>query len=365
MRLEALKIVEQFQTRGTLQNIEPYGSGFIHDTYLAVFISGGVIYRFILQKFNRSIFKQPPLVMDNIVRVTDHLREKLKSTQPDDWQRRTLSPVPASSGFFYSRDAEGEYWRMYEFIEGGATFDKLEKPQQAFEAARAFGSFQAMLADLPAPRLHETIPDFHNTPKRLRDFQKALETDPLNRAKEAKPEIQFAIEQESIAPVLLDLHEKGEIPERVTHNDSKITNVIFDADSGEGLCVIDLDTVTPGLSLYDFGDMARSMGCPVLEDEEDLDKVYIHQPLYRHLAGGYLSGAGEALTKTEKENLVFGAILICYEQGLRFLGDYILGDPYYKTKYPGENLRRARVQFKLTRSLIENKEELQGIVNIL
>jgi hypothetical protein len=363
MHPQAEKIVENFRIKGCLQGIEPFGSGYIHDTFIAVFDLKGNISRFILQRFNRSVFTDPPSVMENIVRVTDHLREKLKSRHPRDWKRRTLSPVPDRSGYFYFQDQEGEYWRMYEFIEGGATFDTVNDPKQAFQAARAFGSFQKLLSDLPLPRLHETIPDFHNTPKRLEDFKDALDSDPLDRALTAEPEISFAMKHESIAPVLIDLHEKGEIPERVTHNDAKINNVIFDAVSGEGICVIDLDTVMPGLALYDFGDMVRSMGCPMLEDEEDLSKVYIHIPLFAQLAGGYLSGAGEILTKTEKQYLVFGAKLICYEQGLRFLTDYLLGDPYYKITYPVQNLRRTRTQLNLVESLIEKEEDLQIIAN--
>lgn len=363
MHPQAARIVGKFSINGNLQTVQPFGSGYIHDTYLAVFDLNGKISRSILQKFNRSVFKEPFLVMENIVRVTDHLGKKLKSNYPDDWKRRTLSPLPTFEGSFCFQDHDGEFWRMYEFIEGGATFDMVGNPAQAFGAARAFGSFQGILSDLPHPRLHETIPDFHNTPKRLRDFKKALESDPLNRAQSAKPEISFALIHESISPVLIDLHKQGMIPERVTHNDTKINNVIFDADSGEGICVIDLDTVMPGLSLYDFGDMVRSMGCPILEDEEDLSKVYIHIPLFTQLAKGYLSGAGEILTKTEKEHLVFGAKLICFEQGLRFLTDYLLGDPYYKTRYPAENLKRTRTQLKLVESLIEKEEDLLSIVN--
>jgi Ser/Thr protein kinase RdoA (MazF antagonist) len=241
----------------------------------------------------------------------------------------------------------GNFWRAFHFIEGTRTVDVVESPAQAFQVAQAFGRFQKLLADLPAPRLHDTIPDFHHTPKRFAALEKAIAADAFNRSASAKAEIDFALRHQAICSALL----AAQLPERVTHNDTKLNNVLLDAATGEGLCVIDLDTVMPGLALYDFGDLVRSAANPAREDEHDLAKVEMEFPLFEALLRGYLSGAGNFLTTAEKSLLPIAGQVIAFELGLRFLTDFLEGDAYFKTHRAGQNLDRCRVQFKLVESM--------------
>jgi aminoglycoside phosphotransferase (APT) family kinase protein len=250
---------------------------------------------------------------------------------------------------------------VYRFIERARTYDTVGSPQQAFQAAKAFGQFQKMLVDLPAPQLHDTIPDFHNTPKRFMAFERTLAADAADRAVLAKPEIDFAFAHQSIAGVLLDAH----LPERVTHNDTKFNNVMLDDAAGEGICVVDLDTVMPGLALYDFGDMVRTATSPADEDEPDLSKVTMQFPMFEALARGYLSSAGNFLTQSERQYLAFAGKLITFEQGIRFLTDYLAGDTYYKVHRDGHNLDRCRTQFKLVESIEQQEEKMDLLVSEL
>jgi Ser/Thr protein kinase RdoA (MazF antagonist) len=250
---------------------------------------------------------------------------------------------------------------MFVFIENSRSCDTLETPDQAFQAAKAFGQFQKQLADLPEPRLHETIPHFHDTPKRFAAFEQSIAADTWNRAATVKAEIEFAYRRESLASSLLDLHAQGKMPERTTHNDTKINNILFDRGTNEGLCVIDLDTAMPGLPLYDFGDMVRTATCFAAEDERDLSKVELQMPFYEALVQGYLSAADKFLNRTEKTHLALAGKLITFEQGLRFLADYLAGDSYYKIQREGHNLDRCRTQFKLVES-IERQEEAMNEV---
>jgi Ser/Thr protein kinase RdoA (MazF antagonist) len=258
-------------------------------------------------------------------------------------------------------DAEGNHWRAYRFIERARTFDAVETTEQAFQAARAFGRFQQLLAGLPAPRLRDTIPDFHNTPKRFAALEHAIAADVAGRAKLAVKEIEFALERKSIAGVLLDAN----LPERVTHNDTKFSNVLMDDATGEGICVVDLDTVMPGLALYDFGDMVRTTTSPAMEDERDLSKVTMQFPMFEALVRGYLESAGELLTKAEKQHLAFSGKLITFEQGVRFLADYLAGDTYYKVHHEGHNLDRSRTQFKLIESIEKQEEKMERLVEAI
>jgi aminoglycoside phosphotransferase (APT) family kinase protein len=255
-------------------------------------------------------------------------------------------------------DAEGNYWRAYRFVEGASAYDAVESTEQAFQAAKAFGRFQKLLAGLPAPRLHDTIPDFHHTPKRFMALEQAIAADVAGRDLLAKPEIAFAFAHQSIAGVLLDAN----LPERVTHNDTKFNNVLLDDATGEGLCVIDLDTVMPGLALYDFGDMVRTTTSPAQEDERDLSRVTMQFPMFEALARGYLSEAGDFLTHAEKQHLVFSGKSIAFEQGVRFLADYLAGDTYYKVHRDGHNLDRCRTQFKLVESIEHQEERMERLV---
>ena len=297
--------------------------------------------------------------MENIQRVTTHLGKKCAGHS--DQSRRVLTLIPTRDGLAYHRDAEGNIWRAYIFIEHARTFDAVESAAQAFKAAQAFGQFQKLLADLPAPRLHDTIPDFHHTPKRYVALEKAIQADAANRVRLAQPEIEFALRHQAICRVLLDAH----LPERVTHNDTKFNNVMLDDATGEGICVIDLDTVMPGLALYDFGDMVRTTTSPAKEDERDLSKVKMQFPMFEALARGYLSSAAEFLTPAEKKWLPFSGKLITFEIGLRFLTDFLAGDVYFKVHRDGHNLDRCRTQFKLVESITQQEEQMNQLVESL
>lgn len=348
------EISGNFNIAGDFVSADHYGSGHINDTFAAVFNQGGTKVRYILQRINHNVFRNPPALMDNIDRVTSHLHEKLSAG--GEASRRALSLIRSRNGLSYHLDKDGNFWRSYVFVEDAKTYNIIETEEQAFQAAKAFGEFQKYLVDLPGKRLCETIPDFHNTPKRFESFEKALAADSFNRAKSAKAEIEFALRHKDVSTLLLNLNREGKIPERITHNDTKLNNVLLDSKTGEAICVIDLDTVMPGLALYDFGDLVRTSTSPAAEDEKDLCKVKMQMRMYKALVEGYLSTAKDFLTKTEIEHLAFSGKLITLEIGLRFLTDYISGDTYFKIHREGHNLDRCRTQFKLV-SLIEEQEE--------
>ncbi len=352
----AAAVARQFQIGGELLNAAPYGSGHINDTYCVVFHQAGTQARYILQRINRNVFRNPLALMQNIQRVTSHLAVRLAG-EPD-CGRRVLTLIPAHDGQAWHVDAENDYWRMYRFIENARTYDAVESPEQAFQAARAFGLFQNLLADLPAPRLHDTIPDFHHTPKRFAALLRAIAADAVGRAGTAHREIDFALAHQPITSVLLN----ADLPERVTHNDTKFNNVMLDDRTGEGICVIDLDTVMPGLALYDFGDMVRTTTSPAPEDEQDLAKVQMQFPMFEALVRGYLGAAGGVLTKQEKHYLAFSGKLITFEIGIRFLADYLAGDTYFKVHREGHNLDRCRTQFKLIESIEQQEQKMQRLV---
>ena len=343
-----------------LAEFELYGSGHINETYRVVFKVNGQDDVYIFQKLNTNIFRNPDLLMENMSRVLKHCEAKLAG-KPDQ-ARRCIHLVPTRDGKMLCRTADGSCWRAYHFIGGASTYNILETEEQAYQAARAFGAFQMMLADLPGKRLHEIIPNFHNTPSRYADFAKALAADKAGRADLCRPEIEFAKKVAWMAPVLVDLQAKGELPERITHNDTKLNNVLLDDKTGEGICVIDLDTIMPGLSLYDFGDMVRTSVSPAAEDETDLSKVQARAGVFRALVKGYLEGAQGCLTKKEMEMLPFSGILITYEIGLRFLADFLDGDVYFRTARPNHNLDRCRTQFTLVQRLMEKEAELNAVV---
>jgi len=349
-------IAYEFQIAGDFVSAESFGSGHINDTYRVIFAYGGGQHRYILQRLNHTVFPKPLAVMENLQRVTAHLAQKFAG-QPDA-VRRALALVSARDGKFFYHDATGNFWRVFPFIERTRTVDVVETPAQAFAAAQAFGQFQKMLADLPTPRLHETIPDFHHTPKRFAALEKAVAADTGNRATLAKPEIEFALRHRAICGVLLDAN----LPERVTHNDTKINNVLLDAATGAGVCVIDLDTVMPGLALYDFGDMVRSMTNPAAENDHDLAKVEMQFPAFEGLLRGYLSSAADFLTPAEKNLLPVSGAVIAFELGLRFLTDFLNGDVYFKTRRAGENLNRCRAQFKLFESIRRQETVMQKLL---
>ena len=355
-RFDISAVARQFQIYGEFMEAAPYGSGHINDTFCVVFNQAGARVRYILQRINHKIFQDPPALMENIQRATAHLASKLAGAP--DVNRRALTLIPAREGAACVLDGSGNYWRTYLFIEGARTYDAVQSPGQAFEAAKAFGRFQKLLADLPAPRLHDTIPDFHHTPKRFAAFEAAVEEDMVNRAHLAKAEIEFALKHKPIVGVLLD----AGLPERVTHNDTKLNNVMLDEATSEGICVIDLDTVMPGLALYDFGDMVRTATSSAKEDERDLSRVKMQFPMFEALARGYLASAAEFLTRAEKSFLPFSGKLITFEIGLRFLRDFLCGDSYFKVHRENHNLDRCRAQFKLMESITQQEEQMAKLI---
>ena len=300
--------------------------------------------------------------MENMRKVTAHLWNKLRDTGEQDPSRRCLRLIPMMDGKFLYRDSDGNYWRTMDCISGVETFDRVKKPEQAFQAALAFGHFQRLLLDFPATDLHDTIPDFHNTRRRFERFLEVLDADPADRASQIPEEVRFLKEHELEASRLLDLQDRGELPLRVTHNDTKLNNVLFDGETGEGICVVDLDTVMPGLSLYDFGDLVRTAATTAAEDERDLNKVRMDIQLFRELVRGYLDALGGALEDQEIRNLAFSARLITMEIGMRFLTDFLEGDIYFKIHRESHNLDRARNQFQLVRSMEAQVDEMETVV---
>ncbi len=339
----------------------PYGCGHINDTFRADFQQNGRIKRYIVQRINKNIFKEPEKVMENIGRVTRFLRKRIIEAGGDP-ERQTLNIIPAKSGRDFAVTEDGEYWRVYVFIEGASIYETAEDASLIYAANKAFGNFQEMLSRLPGGRLHETIPDFHNTKKRFRNFVEVLEEDPLNRAASAKPEIDFYLKREPVASVIINALQSGEIPERITHNDTKLNNVLIDDATREGICVLDLDTVMPGSALYDFGDSVRIGACTAAEDEPNLDKVGIDLKLFECLTRGYLDAAKDFLTRKEIELLPFSAIVMAFECGMRFLTDYLNGDTYFKTSRPLHNLERCRTQMKITSEMEKSFGKMQAVV---
>ena len=359
------EVSTQFQIYGEIQHAEPCKIGHINETYTATYNQGGTLVRYIHQKINRTVFHDPVSLMDNVMRVTTHIRNRIAQQGGKDVTRRSLTVVPARDGKPYCRNSAGEYWRTFVFIESVQTFEAVQTPAQAYEAGSAFGKFQHLLVDLPGGRLTETIPDFHNTRKRFAALQKAVADDHCNRAKTAAAEIQFALTHEEIVDVLLNAQTRGEIPERITHNDTKFNNVMLDVETGREMCVVDLDTVMPGLVLYDFGDMVRTTTSSTLEDELDLAKVQMQMPMFESLTRGYVSAVAPFLTSAEKSYLVFAGKLITFTIGIRFLTDFLVGDAYFRVHRPHHNLDRCRTQFKLVESITQQEEAMQKFAESL
>ncbi|MCG2679429.1 MAG: aminoglycoside phosphotransferase family protein [Kiritimatiellae bacterium] len=353
---------EQFQISGTWVDAVPYGNGHINDTYLVQWQVNGKPANTIQQRINHVVFKNPPHLMDNIIRVTGHLQGKLNGTPGHNANRETLIVIPTRSNHSYFQDADGNYWRMYVFVQDAITVDVCSNPVQAFEASKAFGNFQAQLADLPGGRLHDTIPYFHHTPRRFQTLEDAIQKDSCNRCAAARKEIDFCLAHRPMASIITNLIENGHMPERITHNDTKINNVMIDNRTGQGVCVIDLDTVMTGCALYDFGDMVRTMPATSEEDERDLNKVTLDIGLFEALTRGYLEGARSFLSSIETEHLVVAGRVITLTIGIRFLTDYLLGDVYFKIHRPDHNLDRARVQFKMIESMEQSETAMNAVV---
>jgi hypothetical protein len=358
-------IVARFDIPGRLVTSAPLGFGHINASHVLACAVGPRTDCYLLQRINDAIFRAPEPLMANIARVTAHIAAGLRARGTPDVARRVLTLVPSTAGATFVRDASGAYWRVYRFIEGTRVYEAVARPAQAEHAGFAFGEFQQQLVDLPAPPLHETIPDFHHTPLRFAALARAVAADAGGRRATAEREIAFALQRREAAGALVALQTGGQIPTRIVHNDAKITNVLFDAQTDAALCVTDLDTVMPGLSLYDFGDMVRSMTCTAAEDEPDVRRIVVEPELFAGLARGYLAAAGAFLTPVERTHLVTAGQIITLEQGVRFLTDYLQGDAYYRTSGPDHNLVRARAQFALVQSLEGHARELQAIVHDL
>lgn len=350
-----------FDMRADFVHAHPHGSGHINDTYCATFDQAGRHVRYVVQRINHKVFKQPLQVMENIERVTRHALATLQAAGHPEAHRRTLTCIPSRDGRPCATDAEGNYWRVYPFIEGARGHDVLETNEQAWQAARAFGEFQKLAATLGGERLHETIPDFHHTPKRLAALEEAISRNSAGRAAEVGAEIEFARSRAADCSRITDLISTGAIPERVAHNDTKLNNVLLDDTTAEGVCVIDLDTTMPGSVLHDFGDLVRSATPASREDDPDPAGAVVRLDRFEALVRGYLSSAS-FLNAAERENLAFSGKLITLEVGIRFLTDYLDGDVYFKTKRPGHNLDRCRNQFAYARALERNMAEMEEVV---
>lgn len=355
------EFIEHFCLKGDLVKAEPYGSGHINDTYRLTFETDGKQEHFILQRMNKDIFKKPVELMENIMGVTLWLKKKIDA-YGGDARRETLNVIKADDGKSYYIDNSGEYWRVYLYIEDATSFDKVENENDFYQSAVAFGKFQCLLADYPAKTLHETIPGFHDTVKRYQTFEKAVADDICSRAQSVQEEILFVREHEYLTHVLGDLLESGELPLRVTHNDTKLNNIMIDNASGTGICVIDLDTVMPGLSVNDFGDSIRFGASTGAEDETDLSKIECDLGLFETYAKGYIEGCGGSLTEKEIEMLPMGAIVMTFECGIRFLADYLVGDVYFKIHKEEHNLDRCRTQFKLVADMLQKLPKMKEII---
>lgn len=348
-------IMEQFVIGS---KIAPYGNGHINGTYSVE------VPRLLLQRINTDVFKNPDELMENIETVTDFLREKIIAAGGDP-DRETLRIIKTVDGKNYYCDKWGNVYRMYRFVENTKIIDSEKSYDNIYHAGKGFGHFQKMLSDFPVEKLHETIPNFHHTPKRVEALKLAIEEDKVGRAKNIEKEIAFALEHAKIADVVVSRMETGEVPVRVTHNDTKINNILFDRDSGEAVCVIDLDTVMPGSMLYDFGDALRMGASTGEEDEVDLYKVRFDKEAFRVFARGYLEELGNDLTPAEIELLPISAALLTYECGIRFLTDYLNGDTYFRVHREHHNLDRARNQFKLVSDILQMQNDLKAIIDDL
>jgi len=353
----ASAVVERFAIEGSVERIERVTHGHINATWQVNCASR----RYILQRINRLVFHQPDQVMENILRVTDHLHRRIRALGGDP-ARETLTLIPTRSGGWFHTDPQGDVWRVYNFIEGAETCPRGGDLDKARQGAAAFGRFQALLEDLPGENLHETIPNFHHTPKRLEAFRRAAERDSVGRLARAQDAARALLERAGQAGQVVEALARGDLPWRVTHNDTKLDNVLLDTVTGRGLCVIDLDTVMPGSLVYDFGDMVRMGASAAAEHEPDLDKVFLDVARFEQMALGYLGEVHGLLAAVERNLLVFGVWLITFEQALRFLTDYLNGDTYYRVAYPEHNLVRARAQIKMLAEYEGSRDLMESVI---
>lgn len=353
--------IKEFCFVGSLVDFRSFGNGHINDTYLVRFRDGGKTRKYILQRINSGVFKEPEKVMDNIIGVTEFLRERIIKNGGDP-ERETLTVIKTKNNKGYFVDGYGDFWRAFIFIADAVSLDLPEDNNDFYQSAVAFGNFQRQLGDYPIEKLYETIKDFHNTPIRYENFLKALEKNASGRADTALPEIEFVKARKDFTTVLEDSFKKGILPKRVTHNDTKINNVMLDKDTREPVCVVDLDTIMLGYSVNDFGDSIRFGASTAAEDERDLEKVHFDINLFETYTRGFLNGCGGVLTPYEVMLLPEGAKMMTLECGMRFLTDYLDGDTYFKTDYPEHNLVRCRTQFKLVEEMEQQWDKMKEIV---
>ena len=354
---QILNAIKNFDLRGTTRGCIPYGNGHINDTFLVICDGeNGEEYKYVLQSVNSNVFKKPEQVMENIEKVTEYLKGIVSNP------REVLTLIRTFNNQTFYNDKDGNCWRMYNYVDDSICLDRPEDINDFYQCAVAFGKFQRYLTDFPADTLHETIPDFHNTPKRYENFLKAVEEDKCGRVASVKEEIEFVKNRKEFYSVLLDSYKEGKLPLRVSHNDTKSNNVMLDAETHNALCVIDLDTIMPGFSVTDFGDAIRFGASTAAEDEKDLSKVNLSLEMFKVYTEGFLEGCGGELPDSEIMLLPEGAKMMTIECGMRFLTDYLEGDTYFKTAYSDHNLDRCHTQFKLVADMEEHWEEMKNIV---
>ena len=353
-------ICNQFNINGEFQSYKQITYGHINSTFLVKFLEEGNVKEYIVQRINSYVFKNPFAVMSNIQAVTNHINKKNEKSSS---KINTLNFHPSSQGFCFYLDENDDFWRVSDFIKNSKTINETDNLKIIEEAGLAFGEFQQYLADMPADQLYEIIPQFHNTQNRYKIFKDTLMADPQKRSKEVLTEIEEYLNLEDLATTMHKMQTSGQLPLKVTHNDTKCNNVLFDKDTNKRLCVIDLDTVMPGLLGFDFGDAIRFIANTCKEDETNLDLVTIDFQKYKAFTKGFLQAVGKSLTENEKNTLALGAITMTVECGVRFLTDYIDGDKYFKTEYPDHNLDRARCQLKLAKEMQKNYKTMQSIVD--
>ena len=353
MAYDFKKIISRFEIEGELVSCERYGEGHINETYLAEVKNGGTEKKYILQRINSNLFKDVDKLMNNIRLVTEFNRKKI-AERGGDPDRESLSLVYAKGGAAYIFDEESKgYFRVYKFITDAIAYQIVEKPEDFYQSAVAFGDFANLLAQFDATQLYEVLPNFHNTVKRFKDFEASLEADRFGRAKDVKKEIDFVLKRRDYCSKIVDLLASGEMPTKVTHNDTKLNNVMLDAKTGKYVAVIDLDTIMPGLAAYDYGDAIRCAANFAPEDEPDLRKVGLNLKYFEAFTRGFVGACKEVMTDEEEKNLALGAPTLAFELGARFLTDYLSGDTYFKPEHPHHNLERARCQIRLCQDMMK------------
>jgi len=360
MKYDLRKIYSSFLADGSFSDAVSYGSGHIHDTFRVV-TSEKDKDDYILQRLNNRVFRNIPELQENIERVTNHLQRKLLTVPGSDIKRECLTLIRSKNGKSWIEDEEGNFWRMFIFISNHIVYDIVDTPDKAFEGGKAIGRFQALLADLPGRPLHETIPSFHDVEKRIDSFMNTMKKDPAGRVKKTVSETEFILKRADEMRIIHKLGREGKIPVRITHNDTKFNNILFD-ENGKSLCIIDLDTVMPGYFHSDFGDAIRTGANIAAEDENDLSKIKMNIDLFEAYAKGYLSETNNTLNAIEKEYLAFAPLLMTYEQALRFLTDYVDGDKYYRIHHVNHNIQRTRAQIRLLESMEEQYSGMQKII---